>query len=66
MPVAHGLQRPAPDMRYVRLPPARRSLPHEKLIAMVIAAALGSFGIAAARTYHRPAAMALRAMKTAP
>ena len=52
-------------MEYVKLPPPRGSLLHEKLIAMVISTAFGSGAIAAARSYDRPRPAAARSMRAA-
>jgi hypothetical protein len=41
-------------MEYVKLPPPRGRLVHEKLITMVIATAFGAGAIAAARSCNRP------------
>jgi len=52
-------------MEYVKLPPPRGSLLHEKLIAMVIATAFGASAVAAARSYDRPRPAAGRAVRSA-
>jgi hypothetical protein len=41
-------------VKYVRLPPARESLPHSKVIAVLIAVAFASCVVEAARHYQRP------------
>ena len=41
-------------VQYARLPPPRERLPHEGVIAVLLAAAFSSWFVDMARHYHRP------------